>query len=353
MSSARILKRFSLLYIPSESTNPFPCRQVYTFARIFEEHDLSYEQWKSVLNLSTRWGFASQRKLALRSIKPPTAFDQLLLARTYNVDHWILPALSALCKRKRPTSAKEVRQMSVEDIVVVATVREEIRSRRPFVDTADIERRVEAAQVKVVASVDDNDDDSESEDEEAHVADTIPKEGGGERAIHPYPVFPGSSFGRHPPVSGQSAGTPVMSRPVTPPSRLTPVLRPFDPPGIFVPSPRRSVTPPSRPITPQGRSITPPRRSVTPPSRPITPVAAIAPVAPIMGQGTATSALGWGSSSGKKIRKKSQKTSTPGVPTSGPGWGGLGSVLSAAGSTGGSLGGSSGGWGLNGGSGST
>ena len=246
--------------------------------------------------------------------------------------------------------------MSVEDIVVVATVREEIRSRRPFVDTADIERRVEAAQVKVVANVDDNDDDSESEDEEAHVADIIPKEGGGERAIHPYPVFPGSSFGRHPPVSGQSAGTPVMSRPVTPPSRLTPVLRPFDPPGIFVPSPRRSVTPPTRPLTPQtpqGRSITPPRRSVTPPSRPITPVAAIAPVTPIMGQGAATSALGWGSSSGKKTRKKPQKTSTPGVPTSGPGCGGFGSVLSAAGSTGGSLGGSSGGWGFNGGSGST
>jgi hypothetical protein len=239
--------------------------------------------------------------------------------------------------------------MSVEDIVVVATVREEIRSRRPFVDTADIERRVEAAQVKVVANVDDTDDDSESEDEEAHVADTIPREGGGERAIHPYPVFPGSSFGRHPPVSGQSAGTPVMSRPVTPPSRLTPVLRPFDPPGIFVPSPRRSVTPPSRPITPQGRSITPPRRSVTPPSRPITPVAAIAPVAPIMDQGAATSALGWATSSAKKKGKRGQKASTPAVPTSGQGWGGFGTVLSAAGSTGGS----SGGWGFNGISGST
>ena len=236
--------------------------------------------------------------------------------------------------------------MSVEDIVVVATVREEIRSRRPFVDTADIERRVEAAQVKVVANVDDNDDDSESEDEEAHVADTIPREGGGERAIHPYPVFPGSSFGRHPPVSGQSAGAPVMSRPVTPPSRLTPVLRPFDPPGIFVPPLPRPVTPPSRPLTPQGRSITPPRRSVTPPSRPITPVAAIAPVAPIMDQGAATPALGWAA---KKKGKRGQKASTPAVPTSGPGWGGFGSVLSAAGSTGGS----SGGWGFNGGSGST
>ncbi|KAI0000981.1 hypothetical protein BJV77DRAFT_938604 [Russula vinacea] len=124
----------------------------------FDEHDLSYEQWKSVLNLSTRWGFASLRKLALRSIIPPTAFDQLLLARTYNVDHWALPALSALCKRKGPIKVKEARQMRIEDIVVVATVREEIRGQRPFVD-AGIERRIEAAQVKVVAH--DDDDDSE------------------------------------------------------------------------------------------------------------------------------------------------------------------------------------------------
>ncbi|KAI9452807.1 hypothetical protein F5148DRAFT_1235268 [Russula earlei] len=92
----------------------------------FDEHSLSYEQWRSVLHLSTRWGFASLRKLALRSVKPPTACDQLLLARTYGVDHWVLPALSALCERTTPISIKEARQMSIEDIVLVATVREDI-----------------------------------------------------------------------------------------------------------------------------------------------------------------------------------------------------------------------------------
>jgi hypothetical protein len=139
------------------------------YPKNFEEHGLSYERWKSVLHLSTRWGFASLRELALRSIKPPTSFDQLLLARTYNVDHWVLPALSTLCKRKRPINLKEARQMNIEDIVVVATVREEIRRQKPFVDTAGLERRIEAAQVKVavhVASDDDPSSESEAAEEE-------------------------------------------------------------------------------------------------------------------------------------------------------------------------------------------
>ncbi|KAI0302317.1 hypothetical protein B0F90DRAFT_1816527 [Multifurca ochricompacta] len=45
----------------------------------FEEYDLSYEQWRSVLHLSTHWGFTSLRKLALRSIKPPTSYDHSYL----------------------------------------------------------------------------------------------------------------------------------------------------------------------------------------------------------------------------------------------------------------------------------
>ncbi|KAF8504680.1 hypothetical protein F5888DRAFT_1657649, partial [Russula emetica] len=132
----------------------------------FEEHGLSYEQWKSVLHLSTRWGFASLRKLALKSIDPPTSFDRLLLARTYSVDHWVLPALSALCERTKPISLKEALQMNMEDVVLVATVREEIRTRGPFVNIKD---RIEAAQDRMVAHLVNGDDfavDSESEADE-------------------------------------------------------------------------------------------------------------------------------------------------------------------------------------------
>ncbi|KAI9441602.1 hypothetical protein H4582DRAFT_1397150 [Lactarius indigo] len=109
----------------------------------FEGHKLTYGQWKSVLHLSTRWGFASLRKLALKSIKPPTSHDQLVLARTYSVDHWVLPALTALCKRTLPLSLDEARQMSLEDVILVATVREDIRGGALRFGAADIRRHVE------------------------------------------------------------------------------------------------------------------------------------------------------------------------------------------------------------------
>ena len=115
--------------------------------RDFEEHQFSYEGWKSVLHLSTRWGFASVRRLALSSIKPPTAHDRLLLARAYSVDDWVIPALSALCERTTPLSLPEARQMSIEDVVLVSTVREDIRSHTLQVDLAEISLRVEAEQL--------------------------------------------------------------------------------------------------------------------------------------------------------------------------------------------------------------
>ena len=114
----------------------------------FEQHDLSYEEWKSVLHLSTRWDFISIRRLALNNIQPPTPHDRLLLARTYSVDHWLNPALSALCERKAPLNLDEARQMNIEDVVLVATVREDIRHHALQVDAAEISRRVKAAQTR-------------------------------------------------------------------------------------------------------------------------------------------------------------------------------------------------------------
>ena len=114
--------------------------------RNFEQHALSYDEWKSVLHLSTRWDFVSIRMLALNNIQPPTPHDRLLLARTYSVDHWVIPALSALCERRAPLNLDEAHQMNIEDVVLVATVREDIRTHVLQVDATEIPRRVEAAQ---------------------------------------------------------------------------------------------------------------------------------------------------------------------------------------------------------------
>ena len=98
-----------------------------------------------MLHLSTRWDFASIRRLALNNIQPPTPYDKLLLARTYSVDDWVVPALSALCERRSPLSLDEARRMDIQDVVLVATVREDIRNHSLQVDAAEIPRRVEAA----------------------------------------------------------------------------------------------------------------------------------------------------------------------------------------------------------------
>ena len=82
----------------------------------------------------------------MNNIQPPTPHDRLILARSYSVDHWVIPALSALCEREVTLSLDEARQMDIEDVVLVATVREDIRSRNLRVNVAEIPRRVEAAQ---------------------------------------------------------------------------------------------------------------------------------------------------------------------------------------------------------------
>ena len=129
-----------------ESPCPLVSYQDLDICRNFEAHELTYEQWRSVLHLSTRWGFDSLRKLALKSITPPTPHDQLVLARTYSVDQWVLPALAALCERTLPLSLDEAREMSMEDVILVTTVREEIRGGVLRVNAADIPRYIEVAQ---------------------------------------------------------------------------------------------------------------------------------------------------------------------------------------------------------------
>ena len=99
-----------------------------------------------MLHLSTRWDFTSIRRLALNNIQPPTPYDRLLLARTYSVSDWVVPALSELSKRRAPLSLDEARKMDIEDVVLVATVREDIRNRALQVDAAETPRHVEAAQ---------------------------------------------------------------------------------------------------------------------------------------------------------------------------------------------------------------
>jgi len=137
-----------------------------------------------VLDLSTCWDFTSIRRLALNNIQPLTPHDRLILARTYSVDRWMIPALSALCEREAPLSLDEARQMDIEDVVVVATVREDIRSRDLQVDAAEIPHRVEAAQAGKPVHIDSVD-----------VSPAVPTSGAVERASPSVDQEPASKDG--------------------------------------------------------------------------------------------------------------------------------------------------------------
>jgi len=87
-------------------------------------------QWKLALHRSTRWGFASRRKLALNQ---PA--------------HAILPALSVLCERIVPLSLGNACQGSVEHLTLITTVREGIYPHTLQVDPDDIPNCIKAVQV--------------------------------------------------------------------------------------------------------------------------------------------------------------------------------------------------------------
>lgn len=107
-----------------------------------EEH--SFEELSSILDLSTRWGFATIRELAIRRLNPPTPHQRLILGRKYGVDHWIPIALQELCERPQPLTPDEARLMDVEDVVLVGSVREKVRKHTLTVNLAEIRDCIEA-----------------------------------------------------------------------------------------------------------------------------------------------------------------------------------------------------------------
>jgi hypothetical protein len=104
----------------------------------------TFEQWTAILDLSARWGFTSIRDLAIRCIKPPNPLDRLILARKHGVEEWTLSALLDLCERPEPLSLEESRLMDFEDVVLVGSVRQTVRSSTLTVDGTGIGNFVRA-----------------------------------------------------------------------------------------------------------------------------------------------------------------------------------------------------------------
>jgi hypothetical protein len=112
--------------------------------RNYNTQTRTFEEWSAILDLSTRWGFTSIRDLAIRCIKHPNPLDRLILARKHAVEEWILPALLELCERPEPLGLEEASLMDFEDVVLVGSVRQTVRSSTLTVDGTGIGKCVRA-----------------------------------------------------------------------------------------------------------------------------------------------------------------------------------------------------------------
>ncbi|KAF9228863.1 hypothetical protein BS17DRAFT_213769 [Gyrodon lividus] len=93
-----------------------------------QELAVDVEQWTSVLKLSTLWGFAMPRQTAIDNLSrlaiPPV--EKIVLARTYGVEAWLLPAMNALVQRSKPIDMEEASRLGIETALKLASVREQI-----------------------------------------------------------------------------------------------------------------------------------------------------------------------------------------------------------------------------------
>ena len=111
------------------STSQVVDPHIFFLARDFNStEERSFEELSSILDLSTRWGFASIREMAIRCLKPPTPLRRLILGRKYAIEQWILPALQELCERPLPLAPDEACLLNIEDVALVGSVRESVRS---------------------------------------------------------------------------------------------------------------------------------------------------------------------------------------------------------------------------------
>jgi len=76
--------------------------------------------------------------MAIRCLKPPTPLQRLILGRKYAIEQWILPALQELCESPLPLAPDEARLLNIEDVALVGSVRESIRSHTLTVAPAEI-----------------------------------------------------------------------------------------------------------------------------------------------------------------------------------------------------------------------
>jgi hypothetical protein len=86
---------------------------------------LTTDQWKAVLNFTTKWQFDDVRQTAISQLDQAKIepVEKILLALRCHVGEWLVPAISRICQREAPISLVDAqRLMEVVDLEWVLKV---------------------------------------------------------------------------------------------------------------------------------------------------------------------------------------------------------------------------------------
>jgi hypothetical protein len=80
---------------------------------------LTTDQWKAVLNFTTKWQFDDVRQTAISQLDQAKIepIEKILLALRCHVGEWLVPAINRICQREAPISLADAqRLMEVVDL---------------------------------------------------------------------------------------------------------------------------------------------------------------------------------------------------------------------------------------------
>jgi hypothetical protein len=86
-------------------------------------------EWTSVLHLAHRWNFVKIRALAISKLAALAGpVDRVVLAHTYDIDHWLPLAYNALCARTEWLSDEEGLKLGIHDVLKIGRARAAMRT---------------------------------------------------------------------------------------------------------------------------------------------------------------------------------------------------------------------------------
>ncbi|KAF8331245.1 hypothetical protein F5887DRAFT_1176392 [Amanita rubescens] len=91
---------------------------------------LTLEEWQSVLKLASLYDMVDVKTLVIEEMEPllinlPSL--QIHLAKTYNIQKWLAPALYRLTQRAKPLDEEDARLVGLSDSLKICALREKLR----------------------------------------------------------------------------------------------------------------------------------------------------------------------------------------------------------------------------------